>query len=266
MATNPAYFTDYGSVAVVTGAAASTPPVAATPDSVKAVALGYVGEIWNDEGCWVLASNISAQAGATLPLTSMYIGVPGIGNGEWFVAYNGPVAASANWVNSLTGGEMVSFQTTYGGGHITTVALGQGGNAAPVDNVTYVDGRGNILDSAHDGSANDVVVQTPHPAMQEFSGVNPATVVVYELDTPMVTAAAANVRASVEESVSLAGDFTATDPKPGAERDAIPGLRDERRRHAVGLGCGGPGGDVRSHGMHGVQPGRAETDGGGRRG
>jgi hypothetical protein len=215
LATNPAYFTDYGSVAVVTGAAASTPPVAATPDSVKAAALGYVGQVWNNEGCWVLASDISAQAGATLPLTSSCIGVPGIGNGEWFVAYNGPVAASANWVNLLTGGEMVSFQTTYGGGHITTVASGQGGNAVLVDNITYVDSRGNILDSAHDGSANDIVVQAPHSAMQEFSGVNPATVVVYELDTPVVTDVVANVRVSVGESVSLAGDFTATDPKPG---------------------------------------------------
>ena len=215
LAANPAYFTDFGSVAVVTGASAATPPATATPNGIAAAALGYVGDAWNDDGCWVLASDISAQAGATLPLSSTSIGVSGIANGEWFVAYNGPVSPNANWVNTLTAGEMVSFQTTSGGGHITTVVSGKGSNAALVDNITYVNGSGTILDSAHDGSASDVIVQAPHAAIQEFAGVNPATVVVYELDTPVVTDLVASVSASQGATVSLASDFAASDPKPG---------------------------------------------------
>ncbi len=215
LAQNPAYFTDYGSVAVLTGASAATPPSTATPAGIVSAALGYVGQAWNDDGCWILASDISAQAGATLPLTSTSVGVPGIANGEWFVAYDGPVSASGSWVNNLVAGEMVSFQTTSGGGHITTVVSGSGTNADLVDNITYVSASGAITDSAHDGSASDILVQAPHPDMQEFSGVNPATVVVYELDTPVVTDLAASVAASLGGTVALSGDLAASNAKPG---------------------------------------------------
>jgi hypothetical protein len=225
MIDNPSYFTDYGSVAVVTQATAATPPANATPANatpanatpggIISAALSYVGDVWNNEGCWVLASDISAKAGATLPATSPLTSIAGIGNGEWFVAYNGPASASSSWVNNLTAGEIVSFVTRSGGGHITTVVSGQGTNAQLVDNITYVNGQGTITDSANDGSANDIIVQAPHAAMQEFSGVNPASVVVYQLDTPVVQASVAGLSLSTGMSVSLAGDFTASNPKAG---------------------------------------------------
>jgi hypothetical protein len=177
--------------------------------------MSYVGSAWNDEGCWVLASDISAKAGATLPLTSTLVGVDGIGNGEWFVAYDGPVSASSNWVNNLVAGEMVSFVTTSGGGHITTVVSGHGASADLVDNITYVNGQGTILDSANDGSSSDIIVQAPHAASQEFTGVNAADVVVYELDTPVVTDTVTAISATERTSVSLAGDFTASNPEAG---------------------------------------------------
>ena len=212
---NPAYFTDYGSVAVVTGAAAITAPATATANSVVNAALSYVGQAWNDDGCWVLASDISAKAGATLPLTSTSIGVAGVANGEWFVAYNGPVAANSNWFANLTAGEIVSFQTTSGGGHITTVVSGQGSAAELVDNITYVNASGTIVDSANDGSANDIIVQAPHAATQEFTGVNAATVVVYELDAPVVTDTVASLSVCEGATVSMTGDFSASNPKAG---------------------------------------------------
>ena len=215
LAENPAYFTNYGSVAVVTGAAAATALAAATPDSVVSAALSYVGDAWNDDGCWVLASDISAKAGATLPLTSTSVGVAGVANGEWFVAYDGPVAANGSWINNLTAGEIVSFETTSGGGHITTVVSGKGSSAELVDNITYVNSIGAIVDSANDGSANDVIVQAPHAAMQEFSGVNAGTVVVYELDVPVVTDNVASVSVCEGSSVSLAADFSAANPEVG---------------------------------------------------
>ena len=215
MSTNAAYFADYGSVAIVTGASAATSPSAATPGGIVSAALSYVGNAWNNEGCWVLASDISAKAGATLPLTSTMVGVAGIGNGEWFVAYNGPVSASSGWEANLVAGEMVSFVTTSGGGHITTVVSGKGSTAQLVDNITYVGANGRITDSANDGSAADVIVQAPHTAMAEFSGVNASQVVVYELDCPVVTAALASVSVVEAASVSLASDFTASNPKAG---------------------------------------------------
>ena len=212
---NPTYFTDYGSVAVVTGSTATAAPATATPASVVNAALSYVGDAWNDDGCWVLASDISAKAGATLPLTSTAVGIAGVANGEWFVAYDGPVSANGNWINNLTAGEIVSFETTSGGGHITTVVSGKGSSAELVDNITYVNGSGTILDSANDGSVNDIIVQAPHAAMQEFSGVNAATVVVYELDAPVVTNTVASASVCEGASVSLAADFSATNPEAG---------------------------------------------------
>lgn len=212
---NPAIFTDYGSIAMVTQPSAAAVPACATPNGVVAAALGHVGNVWNDNGCWVLASDIAAQAGASLPLTSTLIGVPGIANGEWFAAYNGPAAASASWINLLAPGDIVSFQTASGGGHITTVVSGHGSLALLVDNITYVNGNGSIANSANDGAANDIIVAAPHAAMQEFSGVNAAEVVIYALDTPVITDAISALSLTAGATAALAADFTASNPKSG---------------------------------------------------
>ena len=215
MLNNPSIFSNYGSVAVVTQTAAATPPGTATPGGIASAAMSYVGAVWNEDGCWVLASDISAKAGATLPITSAVGQVPGIGNSAWFVAYNGPVAANANWVSALVPGEIVGFITTSGGGHITTVVSGQGSSANLVDNITYTNASGGIANSAGDGVAADVIVQAPHAASQEFSGVNAAYVVVYELDCPVVVASVASISVNAGAAVSLAADFSASNPKAG---------------------------------------------------
>ena len=210
---NPSYFNYAGSVSVVTEpSVASHAPAQATPDSVCSAALSFVGDAWNQDGCWVLASDISAEAGASLPLTSTLIGVPGVANGEWIVAYNGPVSANSNWESKLVAGEMVAFETSSGGGHITTVTSGSGASAMLVDNITYINGNGSIANPAKDGSASDIIVAAPHPAMQEFSGVNPAMVVVYELDAPVVSDLASSVTIAENSSRSLGSLFTATNP------------------------------------------------------
>lgn len=163
---NPSYFNYAGSVSVVTQpSVAGRTSSQATPDSVCSAALSFVGDAWNQDGCWVLASDISAEAGASLPLTSTLIGVPGVANGEWIVAYNGPVSANSNWESNLVAGEMVAFETTSGGGHITTVVSGSGASAMLVDNITYINGNGSIANPANDGSASDVIVAAPHPAV-----------------------------------------------------------------------------------------------------
>ncbi len=87
-----------GSATVVTEPGyTGTVPSQATPDSIAAAAQSFIGKAWNQDGCWVLASTIAAEAGTSLPLVSTAIGLPGQSNGEWIVAFNGPAGQSGNW-------------------------------------------------------------------------------------------------------------------------------------------------------------------------
>ena len=88
----------------------------------------------------------------------------------------------------VTAGEMIVFEPAGGGGHITTCVSGSGSTAMLVDNITYVNGSGQVQNPANDGSSADIIVAAPHPASQELAGVSASTVVIYELDTPIVTA------------------------------------------------------------------------------
>jgi hypothetical protein len=187
-------------------------PVQATPNAIAAVASTFVGQAWNMSGCWVLASTIAAEAGASLPVQSTAIGIPGQANGEWFVAFNGPAGASGNWQSMVHTGEIVVIGTPGGGGHITTCVSGSGASAMLIDNITYVNSRGQITNSANDGSSNDIIVSAPHAASQEWSGVQAGSVVIYELDTPVVSATVASVCLAPLASQSLASLFSATDP------------------------------------------------------
>src|ERR1700722_12214722 len=150
----------------------TTVPSQATPDSIAATAESFIGQTWNSDGCWVLASTIAADAGASLPVQSTVAGLSGQANGEWIVAFNGPAGQAGNWQSMVTAGEMVVIGTAGGGGHITTCVSGSGSTAMLVDNITYVNGSGQVQNSANDGSSNDVVVAAPHAASQEWSQVS----------------------------------------------------------------------------------------------
>jgi hypothetical protein len=190
-----------------------SPPAAATPDGVAAAALSFVGDAWNDNGCWLLASTIAAEAGAGLPVQSTAVGVAGKPNGEWITVYNGPASANSNWETLVTAGDIIGFVPAGGGGHITTCVSGSGASAMLVDNITLVNSHGKITNLANDGSPNDIVVQAPHPASQEFSGVAPSSVVVYALDTPAIThLATATTTVSAGTAVAFSKLFSAADP------------------------------------------------------
>ncbi len=201
-------YTSYvGSVSVVTQPSfADVAASQATPDSVEAAALSFVGKTWNDEGCWVLASNISAEAGASLPITSTELSVPGVANGEWIVAYNGPAGQTGNWQSQITAGEMVVFETSSGSGHITTVVSGSGSTAEVVDNAVL----GN--NSAKDGSASDIIIAAPHPASQEWAQAVAGSVVVYELDCPVITVNTPVSTLASGKTESVSSLFTAANP------------------------------------------------------
>jgi hypothetical protein len=202
-----------GSVSVVTQPSFVGPvPSQATPDSICSTALSFVGKAWNNEGCWVLASNISAEAGASLPITSTMLGTPGLASGEWIVAYNGPAGQTGNWQSQIAAGEMVVFETSASSGHITTVVSGSGSSAMLVDNITYVNGSGGIVNSANDGSASDVVIAAPHLASQEWAQAVAGSVVVYELDCPIINVKTPVSSLAARGSEALAPQFSAINP------------------------------------------------------
>ena len=189
-----------------------TVPAQATPNSIAAVANSFVGQAWNMSGCWVLASAVAAEAGASLPVQSTVIGIPGQANGEWIVAFNGPAGQTGNWQSMVRAGEMVVIGTPGGGGHITTCVSGSGSTAMLVDNITYVNSQGKITNPANDGSSSDIIVAAAHTASQEWSGVQASSVVIYELDTPIVTATASSVSLACLATQSLGSLFSVSDP------------------------------------------------------
>jgi Putative Ig domain len=190
----------------------ATVPAQATPDSIASVAENFVGQAWNLNGCWVLTSTIAADAGTSLPTQSTLVGLPGQANGEWIVAFNGPAGQTGNWQNMVTAGEMIVFEPDGGGGHVTTCVSGSGSTAMLVDNVEYVNGSGQIQNPANDGSSSDIIVAAPHPASQEWAGVAASSVVIYELDTPIVTATVPSDTLAGSTTQSLGSLFSVTDP------------------------------------------------------
>ena len=200
-----------GTVTVATAPAFTGPvPSQATQDAVARIAESFVGQSWNMNGCWTLASTIAAEAGASLPVQST-ADIAGAANGEWFVAYDGPAGSTGDWQSMVRTGDMVGFLTP-SSGHITTVVSGSGSGAMVVDNITYVDGNGNVVNPANDGSASDIVVSGPHAASQEFAGVSADSVVIYRLDAPIVTAAGASAAIAGGTSVGLDVLCAAADP------------------------------------------------------
>ena len=186
-------------------------PLQATPLSIAAMAQTFDGLFWNTEGCWVLASTISAEAGASLPVQSA-VNMAGAANGEWFIAYDGPAGSTGDWKSSVRAGDMIGFLTSAGTGHITTCVSGAGETAMLIDNITLVTSQGVIINSANDGSARDVIIQPAHPASQEWQGVMDKSVVIFRLDTPVVTTLSPTVNVSAGQSVNLSTLFSATDP------------------------------------------------------
>jgi hypothetical protein len=196
-----------------------TVPAQATPDLIAGVAESFVGDAWNMDGCWVLASTIAAEAGASLPVQSTLIGLSGAPNGEWIVAFNGPDGQSGNWESMVHEGEIIVIGTAGGGGHITTCVSGSGASAMLVDNVTYVNSSGAVQNLAADGDSNDIVVSAPHLASQEWAGVSASSVVIYELDTPIVSDTVSSDTLAFLTSQSLGSLFSATDPANKAIAD-----------------------------------------------
>ena len=207
---DPGGYLGTATVATLPGFGGSVPSQA-TPGSIAAIAQSFVGKAWNMNGCWILTSTIAAEAGASLPVQSTAY-MPGQANGEWFVAFNGPTGSSGDWQSMVRPGDMIGFVTASGGGHITTCVSGAGISAQLVDNITYARADGSVANLANDGSPEDVVIQSPHAASQEWSGVKASTVVIYRLDTPSVTPTVGGLTLAAGTEQGLASLFAASDP------------------------------------------------------
>ena len=198
---------DLGTVGVTTQR--SPGAAQATPSSIAAIAVGYVGKAWNADGCWVLCSDIAARAGSSLPFSATESTVPAHAGGEWMVAYD---ASTGIRPYVLTVGEMYGLVTGTSA-HIATVVSGSGATAMVVDNITYQDASGRTTNGVP-GNAADVVVSAPHLASQELAQADPSSIVVYELDTPTVTAlpTTAAARVAAGHPIGLSSLMRATDP------------------------------------------------------
>ncbi|MES2148222.1 MAG: DUF4214 domain-containing protein [Pseudomonadota bacterium] len=197
-----------GTLDVITDASYVDPtPNAATPQEIAAVAASFVGQAWNDNGCWVLASNIAAMAGASLPLTAdeAHPGItPPVANGAWFVAYNSATATAAQqqaWEGQLRPGDVVVSNNNCGG-HIATVVAGFGNSAQFIDNSG---------DSANDGALHDVVIGGAHAMVPWAVGPDLANIVIYRLDTPLLRAVS-GVALEAGGARPVAPLFSASDP------------------------------------------------------
>ena len=184
-----------------------TTPDHATPNEMIAVAATMVGEVWNTDGCWVLANNIAAAAGASLPLTSDEAHpelVTPVANGQWIVAYDSTKVTpqqQMNWESRLRPGDVIVANNSCGG-HVATVVSGFSWASNIFDNSGP---------SAGDGSAADIVIEGEHSLLPMIIGSDPGRVVIYRLDTPVVTTLSPLCIDS-GESHTLAGLISVADP------------------------------------------------------
>ncbi len=180
-------------------------PGLATAAEIAATARSFIGQTWNNNGCWVLASDIAACSGVSLTENSGFI-APTMqeANGQITVAYDAAYGVKSNWASTLQLGDMVEvgWQAKYGGGgHIFTIDRIAGG-------ITYlVDNSGAI----NDGISTDVKVAEQNLASY-LPYVDQSTVVVFR-DTgasASVTAPTATVLVNPFTDVVTGGTIAAS--------------------------------------------------------
>ena len=213
--------TDYGDLSIVTEGAFTNPFPGAvngqgTPEEICAIAQSYVGKVWNNEGCALLVQVVAGLAGSSLPIsvfaTSHTDPTPAQPNGEWVVAYDGHIQTNPTYaaVEAIVRpGDVVSLGWTDGSGHDFIVVSGSGADAQVIDNSDFG------TNSAHDGSSSDIIIQPAHSLdalLQQEGSAIPASIEVYRLDTPVITAQASPVSLPAQSHLALAGLITASDP------------------------------------------------------
>ena len=189
-----------------------------TAGEIAKVAQSMIGKVWDASGCWNLACDISATAGAALPINSGWIS-PSVGvNGQWTEAYNAYTGVKANWMSTLQAGDMVELGWTGANyGHIFTIDRVVNGTAYLVDN------SGAAVKTA--GADPTDVYVTERKITDYAPYINQSTVVVFRASGS--ASSVANVAPTtlfnpitdlgVGKTVALSSLFRSTD----ADNDAI---------------------------------------------
>ena len=154
----------------------------ATASEIAAVAQSFIGKTWDSNGCWVLACDIAATSGSSLPFNSGWITSAITGNGQWGMAYNAYNGINASWMSSLKAGDMVELGWKNANfGHIFTVDRVVNGAAYLVDN------SGAFLNTPGSDPTDLTIVERK---LSDYAAyINQSTVVVFR-DTgvdPVVT-------------------------------------------------------------------------------
>jgi hypothetical protein len=112
--------------------------------AIASVAQSYIGQTWNNYGCWVLATAIDAACGVSLDENSGWITSNIYNNGSMKVVYDAYKGINTNWYSGLQVGDQVEMGWINGGGHIVTVDRIFNGIVYIVDNsgATVNDGTG----------------------------------------------------------------------------------------------------------------------------
>jgi len=101
---------------------------------IAAMATSFIGQNANYNGCWNLASTITASCGVSLDQKTANITSNIYDNGQQQVVYNSGKGVNLNWMDGLIAGDQVEFGWSAGGGHIATVNRVTDGQAFIVDN------------------------------------------------------------------------------------------------------------------------------------
>lgn len=187
-----------------------------TAGEIAKVAQSMIGKVWDASGCWNLACDISATAGAALGINSGWIS-PAVGtNGQWNVAYSAYNGVNAKWMSTLQAGDIVELGWTGANyGHIFTIDRVTNGTAYLVDNSGA---------SVKGGDATDVYVA--ERAITAYAPyINQSTVMVFRANGTATTTAnmtstvlvAPMTNLTVGKSVAVGSLFKATD----TDNDAI---------------------------------------------
>jgi hypothetical protein len=187
----------------------------ATGAEIAKVAQTFIGKTWDASGCWVLASDIAATAGASLCLNSGWITSQVGNNGQFTVAYDAYNGVNANWMAGLQAGDMVELgwkNVNYG--HIFTIDRVANGTAYLVDN-----------SGAYTGTDPNDLLIAERAITQYAPSINQNTVVVYRANglTPSVgnlgptTLTTDFTDVTVGKSVAAASLIRTTD----ADNDAV---------------------------------------------
>lgn len=142
-------------------------------NDIAVEAQSFIGQTWNDNGCFLLAEDDTAACGVSLPLNSGWPSSNSTNNGAMQVVYDAANGINPNWESGLQPGDIVgmSWIGPNAGGHIAVVDRVTNGVAYVADNSGA---------SVPGGNASDVLV-AEQPLSASNAYMDPNSIDVYRV-------------------------------------------------------------------------------------